>query len=90
MAAGPAVRAIPWKRIFAFAQVVQARFVNDIPKRDRERLRRILASSKGDPRKVTPAERRDVLRILRQLDLQKLGRELAAVGLTAKLLKRGA
>ena len=83
-----AARAIPWKRILAFARVVMARVSDDIPKKDRERLRRILAKSKADPRKVTPAERTEVLRILRQLDVQKLGRELAAVGLTAKLLKR--
>ena len=85
----PAARAIPWKRILAFAQVVLNRVTEDIPKRDRERLRKILAKSKGDPRNITPSERQDLLRILRQLDLQKLGRELTAVGLTAKLLKRG-
>ena len=88
MPAAAAARAIPWKRVIAFAQVVMARVSDDIPKRDRERLRRILAKSKADPRKVTAAERAEVLRILRQLDVQKLGRELAAVGLTAKLLKR--
>ena len=88
MPALAAARAIPWKRVIALAQIVSSRVSDDIPKKDRDRLKRIVSKSKGDPRQVTASDHAQVLRLLRELDDQKLGRELAAVGLTAKLLKR--
>ena len=83
-----AVRALPWARIMVIARVVAARVGEDLSERDRRRLTAILKSSKGDPRKLTPAERSDVVRILRQVDVGKLSREIAAVGVTGRLLKR--
>ncbi len=88
MPAASAVRALPWARILVLARVVATRLGEDIPPRDRERLTAILKASKADPRRLTPAERRDVLRILRQVDVAKLSREIAAVGATGKLLRR--
>ena len=85
------VRAIPWGRILAVARVVLERFTDDIPKKDRNRLAALLRKSKGDPRRLTAAERREVVQILRQLDVGKLGREVAALlalARSGRLLRR--
>jgi hypothetical protein len=82
-------RAIPWGRVFAVASLVVNRVGEDVPEKDRKRIRTLLKKSKGDPRRLTPAERRELLRILRQIDYVKLGREVAATAASAKLLKRG-
>ena len=87
----PAVRAIPWGRVFAVARVVLERFSEDIPKKDRTRLTALLRKSKGDPRRLTAAERREIVRIVRQVDVAKLGREVAALlalARSGRLLKR--
>ena len=86
------LRALPWGRIFAVARVVLERFSDDIPKKDRTRLTALVRKSKGDPRRLTVAERREIVRIVRQVDVVKLGREVAALLALAKsgrLLKRG-
>lgn len=88
MAAASAVRALPWARIIVIARVVAERLGDDIPPQDRRRLSAILKRTKGDPRQLTAAERRDVMRIVRQVDVGRLGRDVAAAGATAKLLKR--
>ncbi len=88
----PAVRALPWARILAVARVALDRFADDIPKKDRARLTALVRKSKGDPRRLTMAERRELVRILRQVDVAKLGRDVAATLALAKsgrLLKRG-
>ncbi len=88
----PAVRALPWGRILRVAQLVLDRFAEDIPKKDRTRLTGLLRKSKGDPRRLTTDERREVVRIVRQVDVAKLGREIAtvlALARSGRLLKRG-
>jgi hypothetical protein len=85
------VRALPWGRIFAVARVVLERFTDDIPKKDRTRLAALLRKSKGDPRRLTTAERREMVQIVRQVDVAKLGREVAALlalARSGRLLKR--
>ncbi len=85
------VRALPWGRILAVARVVLDRFTDDIPKKDRTRLRTLLRKSKGDPRRLTTAERREIVQILRQVDVAKLGREvsaLLALARSGRLLRR--
>lgn len=90
--AGAAVRAIPWARVLLVARTVLDRFGEDIPKRDRQRLTALLRKSKGDPRRLSARERHEIWEILRQLDLTKLGKDLAGVAALAKgtkLLKPG-
>ncbi len=85
------VRAIPWGRILAVARVVLDRFTDDIPKKDRNRLAALLRKSKGDPRRLTADERREIVRILRQVDVARLGRDVAAelaAARSGRLLKR--
>ena len=88
MARAAAVRALPWARILVIARIVVSRLGEDVPPRDRERLAAVLRSSKGDPRRLSPTERREVLRILRQVDVARLSREIATVGATGRLLRR--
>lgn len=87
-----ALKALPWKRILAVARVVLERFSEDIPKKDRTRLTALVRKSKGDPRRLTVAERREVVQIVRQVDVTKLGREVAtmlALARSGRLLRRG-
>ena len=92
MPAGAALRALPWKRILAVGRVVLERFADDIPKQDRRRLGLLLRKSKGDPRRLTTAERSELVAIVRQVDVAKLGREVAAMlalARSGRLLRRG-
>ena len=87
-----ALRALPWKRILAVARVVLERFAEDIPKKDRKRLATLLRKSKGDPRRLTTAERSEIVAIVRQVDVAKLGRDVTAMlalARTGRLLRRG-
>jgi hypothetical protein len=84
----PAVRALPWLQIVTIARVVLTELGEDIPPRDRRRLAELVRRSKGDPRRLSTAERREVLRILRQVDVPRLSRAVAKAGATTKLLKR--
>ena len=85
------LRALPWGRILRTAQRVLERWSEDVPRRDRERLRTLVRKSKGDPRRLTADERREVVRILRQVDVARLGRDVAAelaLARSGRLLKR--
>ena len=83
-----AVRSLPWKRILAIAKVILDRLGEDIPQKDRQRLTRLLRKSKGDYRNLTASERHEVFAIIRKVDLARMGRDVAGVAATAKLLKR--
>lgn len=87
----PPLRAVPWGRVLAVARVVLDRFTDDIPKKDRARLTALVRKSKGDPRRLTTPERRELVHILRQLDVAKLGREITAMlalARSGRLLRR--
>ena len=86
--AAAGVRALPWARILLVARVVVERLSEDVPPKDRKRLAAILRASKGDPRRLTSSERREVLAILRQVDTKKLSAAIAKGLGTARLLKR--
>ena len=79
MASAGGLRALPWKRIIAVAQVVLKRVGDDIPAKDRKRLNALVRRSKGDPRNLTPAERTEMVAILRKVDVKKLGAEVASL-----------
>jgi hypothetical protein len=87
-----AVRAVPWRVVLEVATLVFTRFREDVPPKDRRRLGTLVRKSKGDPRRLTAAERHELLDILRRVDLQRLGRDVAAVVSVRRvrgLLKRG-
>ena len=83
-----AVRSLPWTRILAIARVILERLGDDIPKKDRQQLAKLLRKSKGDPRKLTVTERHEIFEIIRKVDVATLRRDVAGVAATAKRLKR--
>ena len=87
MAAG-ALRALPWARILLIGRVVAERLADDIPPKDRKRLAALLRRSKADPRRLTAAERREILAILRQIDTRRLSAALARDLGARRLLRR--
>ena len=88
MPAASALRAVPWGRILAVAQIVLTQLGEDISAGDRRRLAELVRRSKGNPSRLTAAERREILAILRQVDVAKLSRAVAKAGATAKILRR--
>jgi hypothetical protein len=74
-----AARAVPWRLVLEVATVVWNRFRDDVPPKDRRRLGALVRKSKGDPRRLTLAERRELLEIIRRVDLKKMGRDVAGI-----------
>ena len=79
MASPTGLRAVPWKLVLELATVLVNRFRDDVPAGDRRRLTGLVRTSKGDPRRLTAAERRELLEILRRVDVQRLGRDVTAL-----------
>ena len=79
MAAAAALKAIPWKLVLEIATVVVTRFRDDLPPKERRRLTALVRKSKGDPRRLTSAERHEVVDLLKRVDLQRLGRDVTAL-----------
>ena len=71
----------PWLRALSVARVALVRLRDDIPQEDRRRLREVLRTAKGDPRRLTPEHKADLRRILGAIDLRRLGRDAALAGL---------
>ena len=82
------MRALPWARILLIGRIVLERLEQDIAPKDRKRLTKLLRDSKGDPRKLTGAQRREILAILQQIDAKKLSGAIAAGLGGARLLRR--
>ena len=88
MAAAKSVRGLPWARILLIGRVVIERLTDDISPKGRKRLTILLRKSKGDPRKLTADDRREILAILRQVDTKKLSTALARDLGARRLLRR--
>jgi hypothetical protein len=78
---------IPWRLVLEVATVVVNRFRDDLRPADRKRLTALVRKSKGDPRRLTPRERKEVLEVLKRLDARKLGRDVTAL-VGARQLRR--
>jgi hypothetical protein len=90
--AAVAVKAIPWRLVLEVGTLVYTRFRDDVPPKDRKRLGEIVRKSKGDPRRLTAKERHELLALLKRLDVQRLGRDVAALVSVRRLrgvLRRG-
>jgi hypothetical protein len=82
------VKAIPWRLVLEVATVVVTRFRDDLPPAQRRKLTALVRKSKGDPRKLTAVERRQVLDLLRSVDAARLGRDVTAIVGANKLRRR--
>ena len=82
------VKAIPWRLVLEVATVVVNRFRDDLPPAERRKLTALVRKSKGDPRRLTAAERRQVLDLLKRLDAARLGRDVSALVGANRLRRR--
>jgi hypothetical protein len=81
------LRAVPWKLVLELATVLVNRFRDDLPAGDRRKMTSLVRKSKGDPRRLTAAERKQLLELLKRVDLQRLGRDVTAL-VGARRLRR--
>ena len=89
MAGGPTgLKTIPWRLVLEVAGLVVNRFRDDLPPADRRKLTALVRKSKGDPRRLTGPERRQVLELLKQVDAVKLGKDVSAIVGANRLRKR--
>jgi hypothetical protein len=85
------VRTLPWALVLGVARLVYDRFRQDLSEADRKRLGTLLRRSKGNPARLTPRERDDILHILRHVDVKRLGRDVAGtvtMARASRLFKR--
>ncbi len=74
---GRAVRATPYGRLLDLGWLVLTRLREDVSPADRKRLADILRRNARNPRALTAQDRGDLMRILRHVDLKKIGRDAA-------------
>ena len=74
-------RAVPigWALLVFEALVVARRHWGNLKPRSRARVREIAAKSRGNPTKLTAHERRELVRIAREVDLRTLARDMGEV-----------
>jgi hypothetical protein len=70
-------RALPLLALFELARTSKAHLDRNLSVSDRRRLGDIMRHSKGDRRRLSDRDRRDLGRIARDLDLAGLARDLA-------------
>jgi hypothetical protein len=86
---GPSgVRAVPWRLVLEVATVVVNRFRDDLPDHERRKLTALVRKSKGDPRRLSSTERRQVLELLKTVDAARLGRDVTALVGATRLRRR--
>lgn len=71
----PALRAAPWAILIEAALVMRDHW-NTLPEKDRARLAEVVKKSRGRPDKLTKRERDDLKRIVGQLDVKQMGKEM--------------
>jgi hypothetical protein len=74
-------RAVPigWTLLVFEALLVARRHWGNLKPRSRARVGELAAKSKGNPTKLTAHERRELVRIAREVDLRTLARDLGEV-----------
>jgi hypothetical protein len=87
VAAIAGLKAVPWKLVLELATLILSRFREDVPPKERRRMTVLVRKSKGDPRRLTKAERQELLELIKRVDLQRLGRDVTAV-VGARRLRR--
>ena len=82
-------RAVPitWLLLAGQAALATRRHLQKLDARERRRLAEIVRSSGGRPSNVSKRERDELLRIVRKLELGRLGRDVA--GMAAGARRRG-
>ena len=73
------LKMLPWLLLFEAARVLRSHLTEHLTPQDRRRVIEIVRRSKGDPRRVTAQERKDLRAIAASLDLLELGRDMLPV-----------
>lgn len=69
------VAAVPWAALLQAALVVSRR-LNELSKKDREKLTRLLRESHGRPNALTEKEREELRTLIGKIDLRKMGSDM--------------
>jgi hypothetical protein len=74
-------KTIPWAYLYEVAKTAPLlkRHWDMLTPAERSRLQRLVLKSKGKPSNLNPAERLIVRRLVRKLELARLGRDLVAL-----------
>ena len=75
-------RAMPWLTTLDVLRATRAHWSEHLSAQDRKRLTELITKSHGRPGHLKPGERRDVRRLIAQLDLRALAKT-AALTVTA-------
>jgi hypothetical protein len=80
-------RTVPvgWAFVVAQALVVARRHWGSLPPHSRARARELVAKSKGRPGNLTSQERRELVRIAREVNLHTLARDITDVASPIRL-----
>ncbi len=70
------LRAVPWLLLFEAVRTVQGHLDQNLSTADRRRVREIVTSAKGDPRRISARDRDELRSIAQGLDIGSLGRDL--------------
>jgi hypothetical protein len=79
-------KAIPWLLLMELGWTLN-RHYQQLSKRDRAELNRLLTKSKGVPQNLTASERQELKRILAAFDYGAFGRDLIPMGRKAFMRK---
>ena len=69
------VAAVPWAALLQ-AGIVVSRRLNDLSKKDREKLTRLLRESHGRPSALSEKEREELRKLIGKIDLRKMGSDM--------------
>jgi hypothetical protein len=75
---------VPWLMLFELARMTHGHVMNATSPADRRRVMDAVKRSKGDPRKLTKADRADLKRIAGKLDVKQIALGIAPRALRGK------
>lgn len=82
------LKTVPWRLVLEVATIAVTRFREDLPPAERRRLTALVRKSHGDPRRLTANERKQLITLVRTIDVQRLGRDVTAVVGANRLRRR--
>lgn len=81
------VRTMPWVMVFELAITLRKHWQRLEPK-ERARLTELIRKSQGRPMRLTPAERKDVRRLVAKLEPGSIARSVVPIGRRAAKSRR--
>jgi hypothetical protein len=81
-------RRVPWLMVFELVRLTHGHVMEHTSPDDRRRALAIVRDTKGDPRKVSAADRDELRRIAAELDLKDLARSAGPALLFSRVRRR--